>query len=266
MAKRWSFEEDYLVCKFSFAHIYMIYSEEEFGDLILNLKERGFTDRSKGSLERRIREYQNIFTGYETAYTSEQVKSIASAYISRTEDPERFEKIQACINEAFASNYDNLSDNISFGLQNQQLNHFVEIDPAAPSFKDLLRFYIRKSGMTDAQVYRASFVSRDKFNHIINGRKGKKIKESDNSNKCSVSPRTVMQLCIGLKLSYADAAYLMACAGYAFQPNEDIDRVVVACLKYGVRNIVEVNIELDERGLELFKEPIWRSASKQKSK
>ena len=113
--------------------------------------------------------------------------------------------------------------------------------------------------MTDAEVYRASYVSRDKFNHIINGRKGKNIKNDDNKNKVNASPKTVMQLCLGLKLTYKEAEYLMSCAGYAFQPNEDIDRVVVGCLKQGICNIVEVNMELYERKLELFKEPNWRT-------
>ena len=148
-----------------------------------------------------------------------------------------------------------MSETGLFEANCSQLNYLKYLEPAAPSFKELLLAYLVKSGMDNSEVYKAAYISRDKFNHIINGRKGKNVKRDDNSNKVNASHRTVMQLCLGLKLSYEDAVYFMSCANYAFNPNDDVDRVVVACIKEGIYNMVEVNIELYKRNLELFKEP-----------
>jgi hypothetical protein len=63
------------------------------------------------------------------------------------------------------------------------LHHLVDIGEAGMTFKELLRYYIKRSGKTDADIYHAAFVSRDKFNHIINGRKGKKVKKINEAIK-----------------------------------------------------------------------------------
>jgi hypothetical protein len=141
------------------------------------------------------------------------------------------------------------------------MHHLVALDPVAPPFKELLREYMRKKKLTEPEVYKGAFISRDKFSHIINGRKGKKVKENS-ADKPSISQRTAMQLCIGLKLSYEEAVYFMSCAGFALSPRENVDRVVIACLKQGIRNIVEINMELQDHNFELFKEPSRQTKKK----
>ena len=42
MAKRWSFKEDYIVCKYSYEHRWKDLSSEELNFLMLKLKEDGF--------------------------------------------------------------------------------------------------------------------------------------------------------------------------------------------------------------------------------
>ena len=258
MAKRWSFEEDYIVCKFCIEKQYRDIEHELLWELVDRLAEAGFDSRSPVATYRRAKDFTCLLRGWDSPYAVDQVRAIYSACLARREKPLQIENLNPNSIQEHTSCDDSLIHKFSLFKENPtNINHLVAIEPAAPAFKDLLVSFIEKSGMKDSEVYRASFVSRDKFNHIINGRKGKNVKESDNKNEINASRRTVMQLCIGLKLNYTDAVYLMSCANYAFNPNDDVDRVVVACLKQGIRNMLEVNIELYERNLELFKEPRW---------
>ena len=258
MAQRWTFTEDYIVCRFAFEHAYEHLKKNDVENLIRELEEHGITNRNYKAVSGRAYVYQKFFNGESDRYATEQIKTFANAYLNRREKPLKQQEAQFSIEEPHTYNEDDMYDNASLlGVNPNQLHQLVALDPIAPSFKDLLREYIRKSGMTDSEVYRASFVSRDKFNHIINGRKGQNIKDGSDNNKVNASQTTVMKLCIGLKLAYTDAVYLMSCAGYAFQPNNDVDRVVVACLRQRIYNIIEVNMELYERNLEPFIEPNW---------
>ena len=259
MAKRWSFEEDYIVCKFCMEQQYEDIVFGLLAELVERLVEAGFERRSSPAVYKRAKDFTYLLRGWDALYAADQVRAIYRAWLSRRERTLQIEELKPNSNQTQYSFDDGNSiyESGLLGENRSSINHLVTLEPVAPAFKDLLVSFIEKSGMKDSEVYRASFVSRDKFNHIINGRKGKNVKDGDNKNEINASRRTVMQLCIGLKLSYTDAVYLMSCANYAFNPNDDVDRVVVACLKQGIRNIVAVNVELLERNLELFKEPHW---------
>jgi hypothetical protein len=175
--------------------------------------------------------------------------------MNRVNNSGRCEELQLCI--------DNMAHHIEdecgfaddlFTAGDQQLHHLINLEPAAPSFKDLLYFHMKEKNLSGPEVYRASFVSRYTFNHIINGRK-KRNTQQNNMDKSNVSQRTAMQLCIGLKLTYEEAVYFMSCARHAFSPNDDVDRVVVACIKNRIYDIYEVNMELYERNLPVFMPP-----------
>lgn len=258
MAQRWSFEEDYIVCQFSFEYLCRYVSRKELDLLILELKERGFADRSFNAIKRRVRDYQEVFVGRPDYWATEQVKAIATAYTNRMENPGRLKELQLCIDEMLQYNEDErwFENKDLFTSDTQQLHHLVDLEPSAPSFKELVRSHMRKKNLTETEVYKGAFVSRYTFSHIINGRKGKNVKP-DNGNKANISQRTAMQLCIGLKLTYEEAVYFMSCAGHAFKPNEDVDRVVVACLKNRICDIYDVNAELFERKFPVFESPQW---------
>ena len=257
MAQRWSFEEDYAICKYSFEYAYNINSNCKLAALMRALEERGFSSRSEVAVRKRVQTYQQIFIDYNLTHATTQMMQIADAYLDMLENPLHMDETSYNVGQpTVIQDNDHYSFDVALFDGNQMHQHYLStLEPAAPSFKELLLSHISKSGMKDSEVYRASYISRDKFNHIINGRKGKKVKNTDGNDKVNASPRTVMQLCLGLQLSYEDAVYFMSCAGYAFNPHEDIDRVVVACIKEKKYSMTRVNIELDERHLEIFKEP-----------
>ena len=275
MAQKWMLLEDYIVCEYCMEYENAYSNNEDLDCILLSLKGEGFDSRTKSAVQTRARYYEYLYRGWGLPYIPEQVIEVYRAFYNKSKNPEVYKAIDVYVKENLVYETSEeekraLEERINCIQNNAALNDYllhsnqsniynlITTDPIAPSFKEVLLDHIRKSGMTDAEVYRASRVSRDKFNHIINGRKGKSVKPSDN-NRVNASQRTVMQLCIGLKLSYEDAVHLMACAGYAFQPNEEVDLVVAACLKQRICNIFDVNEELYERNLEIFEETRYRN-------
>ena len=87
MAQRWTFEEDYTICKFSYQYTYFDVLDTELERLMLQLKERGFDGRSRKAVEKRFRAYQHIFSGDNYCYATKQMENIAFAYKKRMADP-----------------------------------------------------------------------------------------------------------------------------------------------------------------------------------
>jgi hypothetical protein len=267
MAQRWTFEEDYIVCKFCIEKQYRDIEYELLSELVDRLVESGFERRSAPAIYKRAKDFTYLLRGWESPYAVDQVRAIYSACLARRENPLQIETINPNSNQTQAS-CDDDSLLYEFGLFDERLTHInrlIAIEPAAPTFRELLFEYIKRSGLSDAEVYKASYVSRDTFNHIINGRKGKKVK-ADDENKVNASHQTVMQLCIGLKLTYTESVRLMTSAGYAFRPDKMHDRVIAACIRENIFNMVEVNMELYERRLPLIKRPNFEGVPPERKK
>jgi len=61
MSQRWSFEEDYIVCKFYLEHVESW--KENLDCLMTMLREQDFKDRDKCSVRMRIQNYESLHTG-----------------------------------------------------------------------------------------------------------------------------------------------------------------------------------------------------------
>lgn len=252
MAKRWSFIEDYIIGKFCEENEHEDIRDDLLDELVDRLTETGFDSRCRVTVQRRAREFTYLFRGWDSPYTTEQINKVYNYLKKRNVEQLFYNELQINITDSYISSEVDFPRFI-FSVENPDVYQFICTEPLAPSFKDVLTGFINKSGMTDAEVYRASRISRDKFNHIINGRKGKKVKETS-KGQASVSKRTIMQLCFGLKLSYDEAIVLMESAGYAFRKNDLTEVIVVICLKQGIHDMDEVNCTLYENNLEIFAE------------
>ncbi len=261
MARKWSLEEDYIVCAATFEFEDLYCTESSLDELMEKLAEAGFADRSRGAVQKRARDYAYIYRGWIPLGLTNQVAGVYRACYNKKCTP-TYQAIQSFVRESveFERDFEESTGAVDFpewfSTEKCKRLGLMALEPEELSFKETLFYYIEKSGMTDVQVYKAARVSKDKFNHIVNGRKGKSIKARNGAAKVNASPRTVMQLCLGLNLNYDDAVILMASAGYAFQRSELTDRVVVAFLKLGNYTIYDVNLDLYERGLPVFSESL----------
>ena len=98
------------------------------------------------------------------------------------------------------------------------------------SFGRMLMQYVNERCDGKASVcYQRAGVSRQLYSRII----------SDLTK--SVAKRTVLQLCVGLRLNRQEAERFLSFAGYAFSPSSFEDTAFAWCLEQGVYSIFDVN-------------------------
>ncbi len=100
------------------------------------------------------------------------------------------------------------------------------------SFQQHLLDLIIEKNFDNTVVYKSSNVSKGAFSKILCGDTKKPQK------------KTVLGLCIGLKLSLEEAKELLASADMAFNSYNKRDKLVIQCLIHGQYNIDEVNAML----------------------
>ena len=88
---------------------------------------------------------------------------------------------------------------------------------------------LNEKGLDNATVYKSSNVDRKTFSKILCG--DTKIPQK----------KTILGLCIGLKLSLDEAKELLASADMAFNPHDKRDDLVQDCIIHHQYNIFEVN-------------------------
>lgn len=97
--------------------------------------------------------------------------------------------------------------------------------------KHLLKLIIERN-LDNTTVYKSSNVTRGAFSKILCGDTKKPQK------------KTVLGLCIGLRLSLKEAEEFLASADMAFNPYNKRDKLVIQCIKHGQYDIDEVNAML----------------------
>ena len=110
--------------------------------------------------------------------------------------------------------------------------------PPAPTFTEKLREYLMEHEGKDSAVYGDGAMSRQLFNKIINA-------EDYNPKKS-----TVIQLAIGLHLDYEQTQELLASAGYVLTRSDKRDVVVEYYIKKKVYKVVEIDLALEQYGLD----------------
>ena len=97
------------------------------------------------------------------------------------------------------------------------------------TFHDKLFEHIRNSGMDNKEVWRRANIDRKHFS---------KIRCDEN---CKPKKKTVMSLCIALKLNLEESKDLMARAGWAFNPSSKFDLIVAWAIEQKEYDIIQLN-------------------------
>jgi hypothetical protein len=110
-------------------------------------------------------------------------------------------------------------------------------------FTEVVRF-AERANMTDSQVYNAIGLNRSLWYRM-----------RDDSAARTKKPN-VLKLAVVLRLTYWEAYYIIALAGYSFTPGTDeTDNVIMSCLINGVYDIETVDKMLYDAGADtLFAE------------
>jgi len=258
MAKRWSFEEDYIVCRFCQDQEYENIEYALLDQLMAKLEEAGFNPRSKVAVYKRARDFTYLFRGWESPCATDQVKRVFQ-YVSNS-SPELREEYQQWIQRYVDSIYspDDIVDENTIWLNNQNpiSNQLLIIDQPETE----LTFYNVLDGLL------TKYYDKHKEDKKTLGAVKRQFKDSlvetygvsiDTFNSIrrekytTVSRRILFRLCFALELDYEDAKRLLQSIGYDFRRNVKEEVVIEAILKCSNPRrfiIFEVNDTLQKYG------------------
>ena len=220
MAKRWSFKEDYIVCRFAYENAWLCISEEMLDCLMLELKETGFSSRSKSAIAKRAHDFQMLFIGINATRVPNQIRAIYQGFSDRINNPDLTKRIKTYITKAYAPNattsieVDSTAD--LFSKHDDLTNLIYKIDYAS-TFPMVLQKLIDKKGFKKyKEIYNRIYMKQDTFSSILRGK------------YAQVKRENVLRLCVGLKLSIDEAEELMRSAGFYFSEGDILDVVIKA--------------------------------------
>ncbi|MBQ8846980.1 MAG: hypothetical protein IJ006_07535 [Lachnospiraceae bacterium] len=116
----------------------------------------------------------------------------------------------------------------------ERLNHLSD------TFQEYLLYLIESKGLTNADVYKRALLTKQLFS---------KIKRNPDYHP---DKATAMRLCIGAKLNLDETKDLLARAGYALSPCEKRDVIFSYFIEKEVYDMIEIDIALEEHGVECF--------------
>lgn len=227
MAKRWSFEEDYIVCKFYLGHVDSWKAEMDI--LMMLLCEYGFADRDRGSARMRVQNYESLHVGKGLSNAAQQSRDIYSAMLNRVNNPQSYRVLRHHLEATSMGSLIKTPSDLSCYLHVQA--------PSGDNFFKMFWSFFRASGLTDPEVYNSCNMGRDTFWRIAN-----------NKNE-GINKKTVIQLCFGLKLSYANSLALLEAAGYTLSKGITFDHVIATYLQSEIYDVNDVNLTLQEEGV-----------------
>ena len=242
MAKRWSFKEDYIVCKFAYENAWLYIFEDDLDCLMLKLKEAGFSSRSEVAISKRIREYQCLFRGEESSYATSQILSTYHAFMYKFNNDSLYESIKSFISETFNPDevFNDLKDTVTINVFNKHndLTNYVHTIEYCSTFPMVLQKFIDQKGFKKhKEIYDKISMKQDTFSSILRGK------------YTVVKKENVLRLCVGLTLSVDEAEELMESAGYLFSRAIMTDVVVKAFLMHQCYDPFAIDSELYENNV-----------------
>lgn len=219
MAKRWSFEEDYIVCKFCIEKQYYDIEGLLLDELVNRLVEAGYNSRSSVAVYKRARDFTYLLRGWESPYAVKQVREIYEV-LSNEGRKNHLAELRLFLRKK--QQQSTVNKNIDFSNQSpSDLIHMVHI-PKGRKFIDVLEDYITSSGIKPrSRIYRDVGMSEDTFSSIRRGKYKDVTKES------------IFKICFGLRLKYDDVVILLKSCGKAFEESQTLDCVVEYFFRQG---------------------------------
>ncbi len=221
---KWSFKEDYLVGKFYLSHTEIW--KADIDELMLLLKEYGFGNRGKRTVELRIQNFEYLHTGRGLSHIAKQTRDVYEGLTYWAGNQNQYQSLTSYISSSYVA-------------PSTDMGEFKRPDVLSPSFRSLLLSLIGKKTLKDVEIYENIRMRKSTYYDI-------------RSAKIKPSKENVMKLCIGVHLTYDESLELMAAADYAFNSHELLDLIIVWHLQKKIYNVNFINIVFDENGLDIW--------------
>ena len=165
-------------------------------------------------------------------------KKLAKAKVPECAPAEQSEKnVEPILSDAACmeanDDYDRFIEESENAIK-ERLNHLSD------TFQEYLLYLIESKGLTNADVYKRALLTKQLFSKI-------KLNPDYHPDKA-----TAMRLCIGAKLNLDETKDLLARAGYALSPCEKRDVIFSYFIEKGMYDMIEIDIALEEHGVECF--------------
>lgn len=234
MAKRWSINEDIIICLYCMGHP-GAYSDVADADHIAHLlQEAGYEPRSIRSIQHRAYAFEIVREGRQLPYASEQVAEVYK--VLADERTNKHQEIVACIRELYNPNEETAAEPPNLNLDNA-IEYQCAVD-IRKTFPVMLQRLLDLRGIKKHQdLCDRIGMSINTFAAIIRGK------------YTTVKKDSVLQICIGLELCTMQAEELLDSAGYSLSYGNMKDVVVRACIYHRQYDPIAIDRELLENGV-----------------
>lgn len=127
-------------------------------------------------------------------------------------------------------------------MKTESVDEFIKRNPEDVFFNGLEEFFeyqLKTKKLKSGKVFEAAMLERHFGHQIITGARG-------------ATRDKIIQLCFGLKLELKEAQQFIKISGNReLYPRDPRDAVIIFAIKDG-KNLVEANIDLEQRGLRVF--------------
>lgn len=234
MAKRWSINEDIIICLYCMGHPGAYSDITDANHIAHLLQEAGYEPRSIRSIQHRAYAFEIVREGRQLPYASEQVAEVYK--VLADERTNKHQEIAACIRELYNPNEETVAE-----LPDLNPDNIIEYQCAVDTkktFPVMLQRLLDLRGIKRHQDLCDKLgMSINTFNAIIRGK------------YTTVQKDSVLQICIGLELCTMQAEELLDSAGYSLSYGKMKDVVIRACIQNRQYNPIAINRELAEHGV-----------------
>lgn len=222
MAKRWTVNEDIIICKYCIENPWAYSSEMDLERIATKLESAGFSSRTKGAIKQRAYAYEVLMEGRKLSCVSNQVESIYEMIGPKNQ--QMIYGIKSYIREVYRPNeeLETLADDNTLSNLTHKPSDALEmvrtIDYKS-TFPMVLQKYVDLKGIKkhNAMCKRIG-MKPDTFSAILRGKYPVVKKEN------------VLRLCIGLELNIDQALELLNSAGYILSDAIITDVIIKAFL------------------------------------
>ena len=238
MAKRWSVNEDIIVCKYCIENPWAYSSETDVVMISTKLETAGFEPRSKSAIKQRAYSYEILLENRKLSCITNQVENVYQMIGEKNQ--QILKGIKSYIREVYKpADTSGILDDTSALLSltknpGDMLEMKRELDYKS-TFPMVLQKYVELKGIKKHNAMcRGIGMKPDTFSAILRGK------------YTEVKKDNVLRICVGLELHVYEAEELLASAGYMFSNSIMKDVIVKAFLWDRIYSVVAINAELYE--------------------
>lgn len=233
MAQRWSFEEDYIVCKYCIENRWAYSSDVDIENIKSLLEQYGYLSRSNLAIKTRARNYEYMVGGTTPPSTTNQEREVLEVVYSAIQKSKWIERYVEDVYRPGEIIVD-LDYCITGKIQNA--SQYLPIEPIEikKTFYEVLDELLEKYYEKHKEDKKTRGAVKKQFKDSLVSTYGVSIDTFNSIRREkyeTVSRRILFRICFALELDYEDAKRLLESIGYDFRHNKKEEVVIEGIFK-----------------------------------